>query len=160
MRKLTAGLIICSFALSGCTSFGMSLKRMLGGDRRPASSKSGKGKVGKIGKKKYRKMTRKTMAEESELGEDSGSLWISRGQGSYLFAQNTNRLIGDLVNVNIDGHPKKQIETKVKVIDELLEKIRLQREERALSSKSQKGGRKPAAQAKKKAGGEKNRVRR
>lgn len=133
-------------ALNGCASFGQSLKSFLGGNnRQPASSSSQQRRMGKIDKKNYRKVTRRSMEEEADLGEGSGSLWISRGQGAYLFAQNTNRLIGDLINIEIDGHPKKQIETKVKVIEDLLQRITARAEARARARRKKNGNKRMVA---------------
>lgn len=70
-----------------------------------------------------KRTTRKSMEEESLLGESTGSLWVGRGQASYLFTNNTQRLLGDLLNVNVDGYPKEQIQTKVAVIAKLLSEI-------------------------------------
>lgn len=67
--------------------------------------------------------TARSLEEQSLLGEGTGSLWVARGQSSYLFANNNRRLIGDLVNVQIEGYPKEQIQTKVNVISKLLAKI-------------------------------------
>lgn len=66
------------------------------------------------------RITSKKLKELSSLGEKSGSLWVMEGQGSYLFAQNTARMVGAVLPVVIDGEPRKQIETKVKVIRDLL----------------------------------------
>ncbi len=128
--------LVLSFGLVGCASFGKSLKEFLGGDVSPKKSASQKsGVVGKVDKnKKYRRTDHRSLQEKSQLGADSGSLWMERGQSSYLFAQNTNRLIGDLVNVEIKGHPKKQIETKVNVINDLIDRIQSQNEARKLAS--------------------------
>jgi flagellar L-ring protein precursor FlgH len=93
--------------------------------------------------RQYKRMNRQRFEEESELKEDAGSLWVMEGQGAYLFAQNQTRVIGDLLNVKIDGAPKTQLSTKVKVISKLLE--RLDGPSRGLAS--QQGASQPAAQA-------------
>ncbi len=126
------------FSIAGCASFGQSLKAFLGGDSvKTQTVKTNSKTVGKIDKNKnYKRTDHKTLQEKSSLGAESGSLWIERGQGSYLFTQNTNRLIGDLVNVEIDGQAKKQIETKVAVIQNLLDRIKAQNEQRALASQA------------------------
>ena len=134
-------LIILNFSIllifaSGCASFGQTLKDFLGGGKstKKRNLASAKSQVGEIQKKNYKRTDHKSIQEQSELGPDSGSLWIERGQGAYLFTQNTNRLIGDLINIQIDGHPKKQIETKVEVIQNLIDRIREQKEKRVLAS--------------------------
>lgn len=138
--------LVLGFGLSGCASFGKSLKEFLGGNVEPKKSASQKPEVvGKVDKnKKYLRTDHRTLQEKSQLGADSGSLWMERGQSSYLFAQNTNRLIGDLVNIEIKGHPKKQIETKVAVINDLIDRIQSQAEARKLASEG-RGDQKPKA---------------
>lgn len=140
LKKLII-VVIVGLGLTGCASFGRTLKGWVGGDvDKPKSKRVVKNSVGKIDKrKKYRRMDHESLQEKSKLSADSGSLWIERGQGSYLFTQNTNRLIGDLVNVEIKGHPKKQIETKVNVIQSLIDKIKAQAEARKLASQARKG---------------------
>lgn len=127
-------------SLTGCASFGRTLKGWVGGDSEPKKKMTRKTKtVGKIDKKKnYKRTDHKSLQEESKLGAHSGSLWIERGQGSYLFTQNTNRLIGDLVNVEIEGQAKKQIETKVSVIQNLIDRIKAQQEARKLAAQQRK----------------------
>ena len=53
----------------------------------------------------------------------SGSLWVSEGQGAYLFAENTLREIGDPITVILKGPPKDQLVAKNKVIINLLSKM-------------------------------------
>jgi flagellar L-ring protein FlgH len=67
--------------------------------------------------------TRKSLEEESLLGESTGSLWVGRGQQAYLFTNNNQRLLGDLLNVNLEGYPKEQIQTKITTISKLLAEI-------------------------------------
>ncbi|MCJ8276171.1 MAG: flagellar basal body L-ring protein FlgH [Bdellovibrionales bacterium] len=137
MKKLSNLLILLiSLAmLNGCASFGKSMKEFLGGNTKRKSRKmSSKKTYGQIKKKKYKRTDHKSIQEQSALDAGSGSLWIERGQGAYLFTQNTNRLIGDLVNVEIDGHPKKQIETKVQVIQNIIDRIKAQKLKRKLAS--------------------------
>lgn len=145
--------IFVALSQTGCASFGRSLKEFLGGRppvKRTVASKTTVGKVNT--NKQYKRVDHQTLQEKSKLGADSGSLWIERGQGSYFFTQNTNRLIGDLVNVEIKGHPKNQIETKVSVIQNLVDKIRAQAEQRKLAAAQRsaaptKSGKAPAPKA-------------
>ncbi|MCB9073247.1 MAG: flagellar basal body L-ring protein FlgH [Bdellovibrionaceae bacterium] len=67
--------------------------------------------------------TRKSLEDESLLGESTGSLWMGRGQQAYLFTNNNQRLLGDLLNVTIEGYPKEQIQTKINTISKLLAEI-------------------------------------
>lgn len=70
-----------------------------------------------------KRTTRKSIEEESMLGESSGSLWVTRGQQAYLFTNNNQRLLGDLINIKLDGYPKEQIQTKMNTISKLLAEI-------------------------------------
>jgi flagellar L-ring protein precursor FlgH len=70
-----------------------------------------------------RRTTRRSLEEESMLYEQSGSLWVTRGQSSFLFANNNQRLLGDMLEVKLEGYPKEQIQTKVNVIAKLLSEI-------------------------------------
>lgn len=70
-----------------------------------------------------RRTTRRSLEEESMLYEQSGSLWVSRGQSSFLFANNNQRLLGDLLEIKLEGYPKEQVQTKVNTIAKLLSEI-------------------------------------
>lgn len=69
------------------------------------------------------RMTKGRMEEEAGLASNAGSLWMMEGQNAYLFSPNTTRLIGDMLNVKLEGSPQKQLQTKVHVIAKLLDKI-------------------------------------
>lgn len=73
--------------------------------------------------KQYRRMNRSRFEEEADVRQDAGSLWVMEGQGAYLFAQNQMRMVGDLLNVKIEGGAKAQLQTKTKVISKLLERL-------------------------------------
>ena len=138
-------LLLFSGSVIGCASFGAYMKGLVGGDVKKTKKKSQKvasqSRYGKIDKrKKYRRTDHRSLQEVSRLGAESGSLWIERGQGSYLFTQNTNRLIGDLVNVEIEGNAKEQIATKVSVIQNLIDRIQAQEEARKLALAQRKAG--------------------
>ena len=153
----TSLILAASVSLAGCASFGKTMKEFLGGKNSAKKrSVASKKKYGKIDKKKYKKVKHVSLQEQSNLGADSGSLWIERGQGAYYFHQNTNRLIGDLINVEIEGGPKEQIETKVKVIQNLVDKIKKQRAARRLAkaNAANKKGAAGAAPAAAPAGGD------
>lgn len=97
--------------------------------------------------RKYKKMTRNRMEEEADLGSTAGSMWVMEGQGAYLFAQNKMRKEGDLLNVNLDGPARKQVETKVSVIKKLLKQLEEQEQQlsNSLAENSGDAGRAPAA---------------
>ncbi len=73
--------------------------------------------------RKYRRMNRNRFEEDAEVGAQAGSLWVMEGQGAYLFAQNQTRMLGDLLNVRVEGSPKQQLSSKVRVISKLLERL-------------------------------------
>lgn len=79
--------------------------------------------VGVFNAKKYKRTTRQSMEEESELGSRAGSLWSPEGQTAYLFTQNQSRREGDILSVKLDGTAKTQVETKVNVIKKLLARL-------------------------------------
>lgn len=156
--QISISLVIMQMGLSACSSFGKGLKGLLGGETSSPSApkRSRPSAVGKLAKdKNYKRTDHESLQQKSRLGAEAGSLWIERGQGAYLFTQNTRRLIGDLVNVEIEGQAKKQIETKIKVISDLIERIKAQQEAKRLAAQdrgrtqaSTKGGKgKPKAQA-------------
>jgi flagellar L-ring protein precursor FlgH len=63
------------------------------------------------------------------------------GQGAYLFSQNIMRMIGDPLGVRIEGESKEQLESKVKIINELLNRLaeRRKMEERRLAAAQAEG---------------------
>lgn len=73
--------------------------------------------------RQYKRMTKSRMEEESDLGSQAGSMWVSEGQTSYLFVQNKSRREGDALNVRLEGPALKQVETKVGVIKKLLKQL-------------------------------------
>ena len=73
--------------------------------------------------RQYRRMNRQRFEEDAEVRSNAGSLWVMEGQGAYLVSQNNQHLVGDMLNVKIEGTPKSQLTTKVKVISKLLDKL-------------------------------------
>jgi flagellar L-ring protein precursor FlgH len=124
---------VLGFALlaTGCASTGRSIRDFItGNDSADAAAKAGgptkfsdTENVKVPGDRDYKRMTRQKFEEDSELNEGAGSLWVMEGQGAYLFSQNQMRTIGDLLNVKIEGSPKAQLQTKVRVISKLLERL-------------------------------------
>lgn len=117
---------------TGCSSFGKKLKSwMNGGDSSPQAkavttpkfSDTDNLRAGSGAERQYRRMNRQRLEEEADVKADAGSLWVMEGQGAYLFAQNQMRMVGDLLNVKIEGAPKTQLQTKVRVISKLLERL-------------------------------------
>lgn len=87
--------------------------------------------------RRYRRMSKDRFEDEAEVAAGAGSLWVMEGQGAYLFAQNRTRLVGDLLNVRLDGAPRTQLQMKTRVIAKLLE--RLERPERSESVRAPTG---------------------
>ncbi len=116
-------------SLSGCASMMKAWRSMIGAQdedplnevRSPRFSENENMKV--KSDKQYRRMNRQRFEDEADLKEDAGSLWVMEGQGAYLFAQNQMRMVGDLLNVKIEGNPRTQLVTKVKVITKLLDRL-------------------------------------
>jgi flagellar L-ring protein precursor FlgH len=74
-------------------------------------------------------MNRGRLEDESELSAAAGSLWVMEGQGAYLFAQNRQRIVGDILPVRIEGEPKQQLQSKARVISRLVDRLENPRRE-------------------------------
>lgn len=147
-RGFELALIFCfCLTLVACGSFGKKLKSFVGG-KSSEDSPPPRPRVVKFSENKsiayndknrnYQRMTRERFEQESRVNENTGSLWVMEGQGSYLFSSNTLRLVGEIVNVKLDGNPKSQLETKVKVIKQLL--ARLDKPKRRIATARKPGG--------------------
>lgn len=133
--------VLAAVSLNGCASFGKSIRNFITGkESDPATTKTAamtkfsdnENMRAPASDRQYKRMNRKKFEEDAELRADAGSLWVMEGQGPYLFSQNQTRMVGDLLNVKIEGAPKSQLQTKVKVIARLLE--RLENPSRGLAS--------------------------
>ncbi len=123
--------IMLATLISGCASINKKIRAAFGKDD-PQAQVERRGELAtKFSKqdnlkastaRKYR-MTKNRMEEEAGLASNAGSLWMMEGQSAYLFSPNTVRLIGDMLNVKLEGAPQKQLQTKVHVIAKLLDKI-------------------------------------
>lgn len=114
------GVLLVVLAMtSGCAFLNRSLKD----DRPKVATYSDQGNLPFDSDRKYRRMNRNKFEDEAEMGAQAGSLWVMEGQGAYLFAQNQTRMMGDLLNVRMEGNPRSQLSSKVKVISKLLEKL-------------------------------------
>src|SRR3954464_9933447 len=97
-------LSIAVFAGSGCATMNRAMRGLFGG-KDPEKVAKGPVKFSETENVKYntdlnyRRMNRDRFEEEAEVKATAGSLWVMEGQGAYLFAQNTTRLIGDILNV-------------------------------------------------------------
>ncbi|MDZ4660912.1 MAG: flagellar basal body L-ring protein FlgH [Pseudomonadota bacterium] len=123
-------LIIISLQVSACAGFGMKLKNLMRGngfveDASPQKpfSYADNPNYKKGEQRKYSRMTKDQFEREARVGANEGSLWIMEGQSSYLFSQNIVRLVGDLLNVKLEGSGRTQVDSKVTVIKKLLKKI-------------------------------------
>jgi flagellar L-ring protein precursor FlgH len=146
-----AALALAATMSTGCSSIGKTLRNLVRGteEKEPAKaagigarfSENENVRVGND--RQYKRMNRQKFEEEAELKADAGSLWVMEGQGAYLFSQNQIRMVGDLLNVKIEGAPKSQLHTKVRVISRLLERLDAPR---ALASQRNQPGQQPGAQ--------------
>lgn len=129
--------MVLSMSMIGCAGFGKKMKAFLAGESaesepvRKVASGNGPARYSETPNllydtkdRKYERMTKNRLEDESRLEEERGSLWRMEGQGSYLFSENNVRLEGDIINVKIDGNPRKQLTTKTEVINKLLQKLK------------------------------------
>lgn len=79
--------------------------------------------LGAFNERRYRRITRKSLEEENDLGGRAGSLWNNEGPGSYLFTQNKLHREGDLLNIKLEGAAKNQLDTKMGIIKKLLARL-------------------------------------
>lgn len=130
--KLTL-IIAVALSTTGCASLNKKLKALFGKSQKseavasaikpttPRFSEEDNYKIG--AERQYKRMNREQFESDAQVGDQAGSLWVMEGQGAYLFAQNTKRLAGDFVNINIEGTPQQQLQTKSNVIAKLLKKL-------------------------------------
>ncbi len=134
----------------GCAGFGQKLKAFLGGGQTNSSQPRSQNLVkysensAFLGgpRRTYRRVTKKSLADESDINDKSGSLWTVEGQGAYLFAQNIMRMLGDPLTVKIEGEAKEQLQGKVDVIRGFMNRLeeRQKAKMRALASNSGESG--------------------
>lgn len=148
-------LTLLTLSLVGCGSFGKKLKNFLGG-RSEAPSAVAKNNVVKYSdspnvytgvNRQYKRTTRQSLQQEAALEPQAGSLWVMEGQGAYLFAQNTVRMIGDPIGVQLEGEPKEQLQAKVDVIRKLWSKFE-ERQARLRAPASEEAGKDKDAKSK------------
>jgi flagellar L-ring protein precursor FlgH len=126
-----AALAAVALTSTGCASFGRTLKGLISGQedgqqvRKVTTPRFSEQENLRVQQepRQYKRMNRERFEEEAEVGASAGSLWVMEGQGAYLFSQNQMRTVGDLLNVKIEGGPKQQLQTKVRVITRLLERL-------------------------------------
>lgn len=129
IAKLGILLVAALVTATGCASLGRNWKSLVGGTPANAVPQVATPRFSEIDHipvrtdRQYRRMSRDRFEDEAELSSSAGSLWVMEGQGAYLFSQNQMRVVGDLLNVRIEGNPKSQLHTKVRVISRLLEKL-------------------------------------
>lgn len=140
---LSLTLMVVAVATSGCASFNRGVKSLVSDDKPKLTKYSDQENVRYQSDRKYRRMTKNKFEDEAEVNAQAGSLWVMEGQGAYLFAQNQTRMMGDLLNVKMEGNPRSQLSSKVKVISKLLE--RLENPGRNLASTQGKQGAADAA---------------
>lgn len=85
----------------------------------------------------FRRMTRETMEQESDLQASAGSLWQMEGQNSFLFSKNQNHVEGDPTAIKVEGTALKLIEAKVAVIQDLMKELEILRVKAEQDQKNQ-----------------------
>jgi flagellar L-ring protein FlgH len=141
--------LILPFAIfiSGCASIGQKWKELISGQSAPSVEQQAamrpkqttfndQNQMAPSENRQYRRVTRKNFDDGSHLQAKSGSLWVMEGQGAYLFAENTVRMIGDSVNIKVEGEPKEQLTAKADVIAGLIKQLE-DRRKRAMSLANQ-----------------------
>lgn len=140
MRTPWLTLLVLSFGLSGCASVGKKWRDFIRGDSAPQTQASGPRQVTFSDQdqmtppthRQYRRVTRRDLEDRAQLDARSGSLWVMEGQGSYLFAENVVRMIGDPIGVRLEGEPREQLVAKAEVIQSLMSQLEARRK-RALA---------------------------
>lgn len=79
--------------------------------------------MGVFNERQYKRKTKKSLEESSDLGARAGSLFVMEGQGAFLFTQNTIRREGDQLKVKLEGAHRAQVESKIEVIKKLLARL-------------------------------------
>ncbi len=111
-----------------CASIGRKWKSLVGGqtDPGPKSSQLSPASYSSqpnlmVGKeRRYKKVNKDNFSDEQALEDHVGSLWRKEGQGSYLFSQNNLRVLGDIVNVEIEGRVADNLTAKVALLKSAL----------------------------------------
>ncbi len=114
---------VMAVVASGCSSFNRSVKNLVSDDKPKIAKYSDQENLKFQSDRKYRRMNRNRFEDEADVNAQAGSLWVMEGQGAYLFAQNQTRMMGDLLNVRVEGNPRQQLSSKVKVISKLLDRL-------------------------------------
>lgn len=79
--------------------------------------------IGAFNDRRYRRVTKKSLEDESDVGSRAGSLWNTEGPSSYLFTQNKLHREGDLLTIKVEGNAKTQVDSKIQVIKKLLARL-------------------------------------
>ena len=114
---------ISALLAAGCSSFNREVKNLISDEKPKLAKYSDQEDLKFQSDRKYRRMNRNRFEDEADVNAQAGSLWVMEGQGAYLFAQNQTRMIGDLLNVRVEGNPRQQLSSKVKVISKLLDRL-------------------------------------
>ncbi|MBK9294361.1 MAG: flagellar basal body L-ring protein FlgH [Oligoflexia bacterium] len=137
MKNIFKLLLIFTFSLSlgGCASIAKKWKSLVGGgssDEKnltedgkpiPPTSFTNNPNYGSYKERNYKKVTKENFNEDQGLEETSGSLWRQEGQGSFLFSQNSLRVTGDIINVELEGKAVENLNVKVDLIKKAQERL-------------------------------------
>src|ERR1700683_2890038 len=126
----TLFILAVGFSSINCASFGQKIKSWMGGgdDKKvasnpPVTSFSNQPNVTPGQERKYHRTTKDSFGEDQGLEESSGSLWRKEGQASYLFSQNNLRMMGDIINVDVEGKAADSLSAKLGIIKQNLARI-------------------------------------
>jgi flagellar L-ring protein precursor FlgH len=125
-------ILLALIHLSGCSSIAQKWKSLISGGDSDSAKSSSNSKEGGAGvnpasfnkdpnygnpkERQYKRITKSNFSEEQQLEENAGSLWKREGQGSFLFSQNNLRVLGDVVNVEVEGKVADNLNIKVDLI--------------------------------------------
>ncbi len=115
-------------SLSACSTIASKWKSLVTGEDEKIAPMSAEGKpavppsfnnepnFGAAKDRQYKRVTKQNFSEAQGMEENAGSLWKKEGQGSFLFAQNNLRILGDIINVDVDGKVAENLNIKVDLI--------------------------------------------
>lgn len=147
----TIFIFVVALSCVDCASFNKKMKSWFGGadDKKvaaapPVTSFANQPNVSTGKDRKYRRVTKDNFGDDEGLEESSGSLWRKEGQASYLFSQNNLRLMGDIINVDVEGKAADNLGAKLAIIKQNL--ARIENPKPARGSNAANKDRQPAAE--------------
>lgn len=132
---LTLFIFLLALQITGCAGIAKKWKSLVGGSTENEAKLTEDGKpippttfnsnpnYGSYKERQYKKVTAQNFDDDQNLQENAGSLWRKEGQGSYLFSQNSLRVIGDIINVELEGKAAENLNIKVDLIKKAQAKL-------------------------------------